>query len=91
MKTPDDWKKTLKEFSPNNSFSKSLEKKLGKIAIPTNVPGVVIDVTPKLVVKFNGTVEISVSYAPIFGFKYDTDNGCQNISQYGLRSRAKYL
>ena len=71
------------EVELQNAIPLTKKIKLGEVKIPTNVPGVNIEGTPKFVVKLSGSIAVTVSYAPVVGFSYDSDNGLQKISQFG--------
>ena len=52
----------------------SQEFSTGKMRIPTNVPGIVIEAEPKFKIGITGSVEATLSCAPEFGFVVDTDS-----------------
>ncbi|WP_295090691.1 leucine-rich repeat protein [Ruminococcus sp.] len=53
-------------------YALSQEFSSGQMRIPTNIPGIVIEVEPKFTIKISGSVEAKLSYAPEFGFCVDT-------------------
>ena len=60
-----------------------IEHKLATIIIPTSIPGVTVDLEPKLVIDISGSFSVSYSVTPLNGFLYDSDTGASPIKKEG--------
>jgi len=55
------------------------ELSLGKVKLPTGIPGVVLEGTPKLVLQFGAQVEFAAKISMQMGIGYESNKGFQNL------------